>query len=293
MVPLDAKSGFGNKNLSEETFVATGSSERGKQLGEFLKYMRAHTTPESLGLDSSGRRRTQGLRRQEVADVVGVSVDWYTWLEQGRDVQASESVVKRLSQIFRLNADQHAYLFRLARPQSYLVEDIVTSVPDRLLDMINSLRDRPAYIRNIRWDIVAHNAAFAKIFSFSRQPELPNIMRMLFAESNFRAITDNWTSIIEQVVARFRNDRSRNPEDECSTELIHELQAISPEFRELWSQYRVTETSPYPLEITHPVGGRFRLDRVPFRPETTSGLTVVIYLPVDEESRRAVSAMCS
>lgn len=271
--------------------MPTRSSERGKQLGEFLRYLRANSTPQDVGLVASGRRRIPGLRREEVADLVGVSADWYTWLEQGRDVQASETVVKRLSQIFRLNSDQHAYLFRLARPQPYLVENVATTVPDSLVDMINSLHDRPAYIRNSRWDILANNAPYGKIWGFSVAPERRNVIRMLFLEPGYRSITENYDLIVEQVVARFRDDRSRNPEDEQSTELVRELQAKSQEFRELWVRYRITEASPYPLEINHPTGGRFQLDRVPLRPELVPGVTVVVYLPVNDESQRAISSM--
>jgi len=271
--------------------VPTGSSERGKQLGEFLRYMRANSTPQDLGLVASGRRRTPGLRREEVADLVGVSADWYTWLEQGRDVKASETVVNRLSQIFRLNPDQHAYLFRLARPQHYLVENVVTAVPDSLVDMINSLHDRPAYIRNTRWDILANNAPYGKIWGFSVVPERRNVLRMLFLEPGYRSITENYDLIVEQVVARFRDDRSRNPEDGPTTELVRELQVKSQEFRELWMRYRITEAAPYRLELNHPTRGRFELDRVPLRPELVSGVTVVVYLPVNEDSRRAISSL--
>ena len=261
------------------------------QLAEFLRYMRLHSTPKDLGVVASGRRRTPGLRREEVAELIGVSVDWYTWLEQGRDVQASETVVNRISQVFRLNADQHAYLFRLARPQAYLVEKVVTAVPDALVDMINSLHERPAYIRNTRWDVLAHNALYANLFTFSVAREPRNMIRMLFNEPNFRAITENFELIVEQVVARFRNDRSRNPDDEQSTALVRELQANSELFRELWSSYRVTDAEPFSLELDHPKGGRFQLDRVPFRPELVPGVTVVVYLPVDEQSRAALSLL--
>ena len=288
---MQARASEAKLESSKENAVPTRSSERGKQLGEFLRYLRDNSTPQDVGLVASGRRRTPGLRREEVADLVGVSADWYTWLEQGRDVQASETVVKRLSQIFRLNSDQHAYLFRLARPQPYLVENVATTVPDSLVDMINSLHDRPAYIRNSRWDILANNAPYGKIWGFSVAPERRNVIRMLFLESGYRSITENYDLIVEQVVARFRDDRSRNPEDELSTELVRELQAKSPEFRELWVRYRITEASPYPLEINHPTGGRFKLDRVPLRPELVPGLTVVVYLPVNEESQRATSSM--
>ena len=271
--------------------MATATSERGKQLGEFMRYMRTHSHPEDLGLVGAGRRRTPGLRREEVAELVGVSADWYAWLEQGRDVQASETVVNRLSQVFRLNPDQHAYLFRLARPQAYLAEKVVTEVPGALIDMINALRDRPAYIRNTRWDVLATNASYARIFPFLDAHERRNMLRMLFLEPNFRSITRNYESIFEQVVARFRNDRSRHPEDERMTELVHELQAQSQAFRDLWGQYRVVDPSPLSMEIHHPTGGRFKLDRLPLRPELVSGLTVLIFLPSDEASRRAIASM--
>lgn len=269
-------------------------SERHKQLGEFLRYMRAHVKPEDVGFASNRRRRTPGLRREEVAEIIGVGTDWYTWLEQGRDVHPSELVINKLGQAFRLSVDQVAYLFRLARPQSQLPEKVAISVPIRVVEMINSLQYHPAYVRNVRWDILASNAAHAKVFGdfLSMPAARRNMLWLLFTDTHFRASTLNWDVVAQQVVAKFRADWSRNPEDKGSVQLIRELVAKSPEFSELWTQYGAKETLTHLVELQHPVGGRITLDRVTLLPEGERRQSVIVYLPVGVSSTRNIRALC-
>ncbi|WP_160331181.1 helix-turn-helix transcriptional regulator [Bradyrhizobium macuxiense] len=267
-------------------------SERQKQLGEFLRYMREHVSPEEIGLSRSARRRTPGLRREEVAEIIGVSTDWYAWLEQGRDVHPSEQVVNRLGQAFRLSVDQITYLGRLARPRSKSFEE--TSVPARLIELINSFPFQPAYIRNLRWDILASNAAHSKVFDHCHNStsELPNMLRLFFTDPRFREVTLNWDEIAQEVVAKFRADWSWNPEDEGSVELVRELEAKSPEFSKWWTQYSTKEKLTYPLELQHPVGGRISLDRVTMHPEGELRQSVVVYLPAGAASMKTIIALC-
>lgn len=274
--------------------VRNEPSERQKQLGEFLRYMREHVSPEQVGFARTSRRRTPGLRREEVAEIIGVSTDWYTWLEQGRDVHPSEHVVNRLGQVFRLSDDQMAYVLRLARPQAQPLEDVVTEVPPRLIELINSFHYQPAYVRNLRWDILAFNAAHARVFDhcYSTASKQRNMLKLFFTDPRFREITLNWDVIAQEVVAKFRADWSRNPEDQPSVDIIQELLTKSPEFSRWWTQYGTKEKLTYPVELQHPVGGPITLDRVTLHPEGELQQSVVVYLPVGTNSTRAVRSLC-
>ncbi len=275
--------------------VSRDLSERQKQLAEFLKYLRSQITPEEVGFVRGPRRRIAGLRREEVAEIIGVGPDWYTWLEQGRDIRPSDEVIKRLAKAFRLNADQLAYLTRLVRPPSQLAEEQWTLVPTRLVDMIRSLEYQPAYVRNTRWDILACNSAHEKVFgaSSSVSPERRNMLWLLFTDPHVRAITLNWGVVAQHVTAKFRADWSRNPEDSRSEALVRALLARSEEFSVWWRQYRTTETLTHPIELEHPVAGRITLDRVTLRPEGNPGQSVIVYMPIGAQSHSRLRRLCA
>lgn len=269
-------------------------NERQKQLGDFLRHLRASMAPEEVGFGSYRRRRTPGLRREEVAEIIGVGPDWYARLEQGRDAQPSEAVIDRLGQAFHLSVDQRAYLSRLARSQSQFSEDVAISAPARLVEMIDSMQYQPAYVRNVRWDILARNPAHTKVFGSypSTAAEKPNMLWLIFTDPHFRAANVNWEVVAQKVIAKFRSDWSRNPEDKQSLQLIEELKAQSPEFSEWWSRYDIEETLTHPIELRHAIGGRITLDRVTLHPEGKLRLSLIVYVPVDVESERNIRALC-
>jgi transcriptional regulator with XRE-family HTH domain len=275
--------------------VKRNNIERRIQLAEFLKIKRAQLTPSDVGFTSGSRRRTPGLRREEVAELAGVGHVWYTWLEQGRTITPSAEVLGRLAGALRLNCDERIYLFRLARPQAgSIASDSSVSVPERIVEMIRSFEHKPAYVRNLRWDILASNEAHAKVFGdYSSVPiEHRNMLWLLFTEPKIRAMLINWEIVAQQVIARFRADLSKNPEDKRANELKNRLLKTSPDFARWWRQYRTTEILTHPIELVHPDAGQITLERVTLRTESEPNYNVIIYMPIDKRSIIRLKALC-
>lgn len=272
-------------------------SKRRTQLAEFLRYKRGQVSPDQVGFVRGLRRRTPGLRREEVAELAGVGHVWYTWLEQGRPVTPSVQVLDRLARALRLNADQRAYLFRLARPEVGLIDlhGISERVVDkRIVDMIKAFEYQPAYVRSLHWDLLAWNYAHVRVFGdYSSVPhERRNMMWLLFTDPKIRAITLNWEVVAQQVVAKFRADLSKNPEDERANQLAEELLARSPDFARWWKQYRTTEVLTHPIELEHPDAGRITLERLTLRTESEPAQNVIVYMPSDAHSRKRLQTLC-
>ncbi len=164
------------------------------ELGEFLRSRREQVTPEEVGLPVGKRRRTPGLRREEVAALAGVGLTWYTWLEQGRDIRASADFLDRLARTLKLDAIERRHLFLLAH-QRLPAEPGKTwcSVPPLVHRLMNDLPTRPAYVLNLRWDVLAWNHAAARLFGFSEHPpEQRNLLWLLFMDTATRALFDPW-----------------------------------------------------------------------------------------------------
>lgn len=166
-------------------------SER-KELGGFLKACRARVDPTTLGLPA-GRRRTPGLKREEVALAIGVSVSWYTWIEQGREVRASPEVLERLAQVLRMSDDERAYAFALSG-YGVPLESPDESVTDGLRQLVAAMQPIPAYVRNTRFDILAWNPAIAELFVDYSQlaPHERNTLRLMFLYPPYRTLILNW-----------------------------------------------------------------------------------------------------
>jgi len=275
--------------------VPRSPSERRKQLAEFLKHLRSQASPEEAGFTRGRRRRTPGLRREEVAELIGVGTDWYAWLEQGRDVNPSNHLLNKIAEAFHLTGDQLTYFRRLAKPQPELSASDSTTVSPRIVQLVSFFRYLPAYVRNMRWDILAWNAAHAKVFGdSSRVPiERRNMLWLIFTDAQRRSTTLNWDVVAQQVIAKFRADWSRNPEDKRAEQLVHELLETSPEFANWWRQYRTTETLTHPVELAHPVAGRITLERVHLRPELDLQKTISVYMPIGTQSTARLKKLCA
>ena len=221
------------------------SSPANVALGAFLRAMRARRKPVSVGISSVGQRRVPGLRREEVAQLAGVGIVWYTWLEQGRDVNVSSEVLERLYAALELSQAEREHLFALAhnRPPPNVTSE-GGEISQSSAGLLGRIEDA-AYIANTRWDVLAWNDAAARLFSdlTSAQGRQPNMIRFLFISPVLRALHVDWETDARVSLEKFRMDfwRHRN---ECSfADLVSELQAASPEFREWW-------TSP----LVHPLG---------------------------------------
>lgn len=213
--------------MSERTLARTRSD-----LSDFLLHHRAKLTPADVGLPTTRGRRTPGLRREEVALLAGVGLTWYTWFEQGRDIQVSEAFLINVSKALRLDDAACCHLFLLAhrRPpplEAYQSASVSAYIQQLLNDLI-----RPAYVLNLRWDVIAWNEAADGLFDLTgRERAYRNLMWMMFADPDMRRRLPDWQKDARRLVAQFRCDLAGTPEDPAIGALIDNLKKLSPDFR--------------------------------------------------------------
>lgn len=257
-----------------------------QELGHFLRTRRARLTPEEAGLPQGSRRKTPGLRRAEVAQLVGVSVDWYTWLEQGRSITPSTQVLERLVQTLRLDANERTHLFLLAQrqPPPVLLQEpeIVSPALQHFLDQFGT---RPAFVSGRYWDVLARNDAGCAIFGDHRRMTAPrerNTIWGVFTNPLARQFIVNWEEDARHLLAQFRSSCGRYPEDAQLTELIHDLMLASPEFRAWWPDHEVQGGQEGRKILNHPQVGYLVFERLTFQVFDTPDLKVIVYTPMEE-----------
>lgn len=205
------------------------------ELTEFLRSRRERLAPEDVGLPAGRRRRTPGLRREEVAALAGVGVTWYTWLEQGREIGVSADFLDNLARVLKLDAAERRHLFLLAhgRPPAEPGKTFCT-VPSLAARLVTDLAPHAAYIINLRWDVLAFNPPADTLFGFSRHGEGSNMLRLLFTDPEIRVAIINWEEQAPAMLASFRRDFAAARDDADAKGLIAELEAVSPEFKHWW-----------------------------------------------------------
>ena len=236
------------------------------ELGEFIRAHRERIKPESVGMPGGGRRRTPGLRREELAQLCDVSPTWVTWLEQGREVSASGKMLARLAEVLRLSAAERAYLFSLAdRLDPHHAED--GDGVDKSLDDIVAAINAPAYMLDRKWDAVAWNAQAATLFGGwldvgKEAPVRPNLLRFMFRTAAARGLIVGWEDRARRLVAEFRADIGKHAGDQTLAGLIAELAAESEEFRQLWSLQDVVGREGGQRGFQHPRLGELSFNQV-------------------------------
>ena len=265
-------------------------------LGTYLKDRRARLDPATFGFPLK-RRRTPGLRREEVAQRANVSATWYTWLEQGRGGAPSSDVLDRIARAMMLTdvEREHLFLLGLGRPPEvrYRAPDGITPRLQRVLD---TLEHSPAFIRTATWDVIAWNRAAAAVLTdYSMLPEgQRNVLRMMFRDSRVRAAQSNWQSVARFVVASFRADVARAGAARNVQSLVDELCATSPEFAAMWRDNDVQSHGDGVKVLHHPVAGPLSMEFSAFAVDGRPDLTMVIYNPatpkVAERIRKLVKA---
>jgi transcriptional regulator with XRE-family HTH domain len=260
-------------------------SQRLQELGDFLRTRRARLAPEDMGLQRGSRRRAPGLRRAEVAQLAGVSVDWYTWLEQGRPISVSTQVLESLVLALRLNADERAHLFFLAHqqppPARVMEPETVSPALQHFLDH-QSLS--PAFVTGRCWDVIAWNKAACTVFGDYEQmgPYERNSVWRMFTSPIHRQLLVDWEGHARRLLAQFRATCGRYPDDPWLTELIHDLMIASPEFRAWWPNHEVLAASEGHKTFNHPQLGYLIFEHVTFQVFDAPDLTVTVYTPLDE-----------
>lgn len=259
--------------------------QRRQDLADFLHTRRMRLPPEQAGLISGGRRRTPGLRREEVAQLANVGVSWYTLLEQGRDIHPSIEVLHSIADALQLTSDERQHLLLLA-DQQYLVGTQLSNeeVSPALRRVIDALNPIPAYVVGRRWDYLAWNTAAEHVFSPSKllPPYEYNIVWRIFTDSEKKIRDPEWEQVAQRVLAEFRADSVRYANDEWFKRLITDLQRVSPEFRTWWPHHDVRGRNDARKNIEHPVVGRLMFEHTTLQVSTTPELKVMIYTPLPE-----------
>ena len=265
--------------------AAAADEIRKRELGAFLRSRRERLDPADIGLSPGLRRRTPGLRREEVAMVAGVGTTWYTWLEQGRDVRPSNEVLAALGDALKLDPAEKRHLFILAgrqapNPRPQTPEQIEAP----LLHTLASLASQPAYVMGRRWDVLAWNRAAAAIFGDYAllDGDARNSMHLVFTNRYHRDLLVDWEELARAALGLFRADSARYLGDPDFERLIAALTAASPEFRAWWPQRDVLRRLSGVKKIRHPVAGAMAFEHMSFSIDDGSDMRLIVYTPLPE-----------
>jgi transcriptional regulator with XRE-family HTH domain len=252
------------------------------RLGAYLRDRRARLDPAALGFPG-GRRRTPGLRREEVAQRANISATWYTWLEQGRGGAPSADVLDRIASGLMLTEHEreHLFILGLGRPPEirYRAVDGVTPRLQRVLDVMET---SPAIVKNATWDVVAWNRAAAAVLTDYGKlpPEGRNVLRLIFTDSHVKAAQEDWWAVARYVVAAFRADAVRAGAGEEIGRLVEELSRLSPEFETLWRENQIVAHGEGVKRLHHAELGVLELEFSTFAVDGRPELAMVVYNPV-------------
>jgi transcriptional regulator with XRE-family HTH domain len=270
--------------------LSTPPTDRRSELADFLRTRRAGLKPEDVGLANGSRRRTPGLRREEVAGLAGVGATWYTWLEQGRDVRASLDVLEALSRALRLTPAERAHLILLGRGEpAPPCKPPVERISNELRRLVQNLGPGPAFLLGRRYDYLVWNRAAAVVFGDpALQPRpIRNHAWQMFMDPARRSLFIQWERGARTLVAKLRADYARHIGDPAFDELIATLNDRSPEFRRLWSRHEVAVAGEGRKHLEHPVAGRMVFDHAVFRGLDDPELRIVLYSPSCQEGTAA------
>jgi transcriptional regulator with XRE-family HTH domain len=269
---------------------------RRTELAAFLRAQRARLTPADVGLpegSASGRRRTPGLRREEVAQLSGVGVTWYTWLEQGRDITASAQVIDALARALLLTGDQQRHLRELAGLPPPEPQAPDGDLLPRLQLLVDAVAPSPASVYDRYFDYLVWNEPYARV---RHDPAtLPagrrNMLWMMFTDAANRARMVRWESAARAVLSQFRAAVGRRPDDPRFAELVTALTEANPQFLRWWAEYPVRYFRPATIAVQHPRAGLIGLQMFQLRLVDQPDLVMVIQVPANEASQARVRSL--
>ncbi|MFI6462469.1 helix-turn-helix transcriptional regulator [Streptomyces sp. NPDC050528] len=250
-------------------------------IGDFLRSRRARIQPEEVGLASHGRRRVPGLRREEVAQLAGVSVDYYIRLEQGRGPSVSDAVLDAIARVLRMDDTEHAYLRTVARPRRGKKDRTpAPRIRPGVQVLLDGMDRMPAFVLGPRMDVLAWNTLADALSGFSRMPPaVRNIPRHVFLDPASRELYPDWTAVAEQAVANLRVTSGRDGDDPELSALVGELSHQSEDFRRLWADHEVKECAYGVKRVRHPVAGLLTLPYETLAVPGELAQTIVVYTP--------------
>jgi transcriptional regulator with XRE-family HTH domain len=274
--------------VTYESREASARAERRREeLGKFLKARRARLSPEDFGMPDGPRRRTPGLRREEVALLAGVGITWYTWLEQGREINASVQVLDAVATTLRLDRIEREHLYWLAEATPLLAGAARGPVPEEIREIVHSLDPLPASLTNARFDTLMSNDASMDLFRdwHSLPCVHKNTLWCCITEPTAREKFPQYEQEVRYLVARLRAAYARHVGDPDWEEDIRRLSGLSREFADLWARHEVAGPEPRIRTFIHPKAGPVTFTttelEIPVMPEAR----LTVYTPADEQTR--------
>ncbi len=276
-----------------ESRGAGGSEIRRHELAAFLRSRRERITPEQVGLPRGARRRTPGLRREEVAHLSAVGVTWYTWLEQSRDIQVSVQVLDALARTLLLDPSERAHLFQLAAATDPTPASSCTGVTDAVREVLDQLDPLPACVQNSRYDILAYNRTYARLLCDldAIPPEDRNCMILVHTHPQWRESVVHLDETMRLMAAKLRASMAGHLTEPAWKMLVKRLQAESPEFRENWERYEVVATRSKTKQFRNPHVGLLDLTHTDLWLSPELGARLVTYAPADEVTRERLERL--
>jgi transcriptional regulator with XRE-family HTH domain len=262
-----------------------------REFAQFLRAMRERISPSDVGLSVSSRRRAPGLLREEVAQAAGISVTWYTWMEQGRQTNPSLAVLDALASALRLTPVERSHLFRLARPdlERPMGAGGCSDLPEPLSAVLMGLTPRPAYVISALWDVTAWNEAAARLLGgFDTSDSATcNVLYRIFLDPYWRRLLIDWETIARSAVGQFRASSVHLRGDPKAVALVQKLEGSSLEFRVWWRRGRIEEPPTWTKVLDHPRAGRLTFHYATFRLDGAHEHSrLVIYAPADDDTER-------
>jgi transcriptional regulator with XRE-family HTH domain len=276
---------------------ASRAIERRTELAAFLRTRRERILPEDVGLPPGSRRRTAGLRREEVAQLAGVGVTWYTWLEQGRPINVSSQVLDAIARTLKLDAIERAHLFRLADVPGtdQLGTCVDCSLPDSVQDVLEAFSAVPASVVNERFDLLAWNDMYATIYprvTSAPVGERNTLLATLTAPECCNPV-GSAEVVCDTMIGQLRAAYGRHVGDPAWTHFIRTLEALSPAFAKAWAAHDVAQPRTWVKAFRHPGVGAIRVTSTSFAVSAVPGARMVVYTPSDAESRIALDRLAS
>ncbi|WP_420719153.1 helix-turn-helix transcriptional regulator [Streptomyces sp. WM6386] len=277
----------------QETTTAAPADIRRHELAAFLRHRREHITPEQVGLPRGRRRRTPGLRREEVAHLSAVGVTWYTWLEQARDIQVSVQVLDALARSLLLDPSERAHLFQLAGAADPTPATSCPSVTPALRQLIEQMEPLPACVQNSRYDILAHNRTYGLLLCDldAVPPEDRNCMVLCYTNEEWAGSIVHLEETRRLMAARLRAAMANHLAEPAWKMLLKRLRTESPEFCEAWDRHEVVSHRSKQKEFLNAYVGRVSVIHTDLWLGPDLGPRMVTYTPADEESRKRLEKL--
>jgi transcriptional regulator with XRE-family HTH domain len=271
--------------------AATLAASRRRELAAFLRSRRERIRPEQVGLPAGGRRRTPGLRREEVALLSGLGVTWYTWLEQGRDIKVSHQVLEAVARTLQLDGHERSHLFTLADSPLVAAREECAALGPEISQLLDKIDPFPACVINARYDVLAYNGAYTQVSGdMALLPvEERNGLWLAFANPHRRAMVVDFDESVRRMIGNYRAAMADHVGEPSWRRFIERLQAISPEFVEMWNRHDIESPENLTKRLLHPQLGLLTFTYTNLWLTQRIGVRLMVYTPLDDATQAAMS----